>query len=381
VIIYGQLRGTNAAGQTILLYHHIAPRSGYTLVGTTTTDAHGFYEFTRAEGVVDTNRSWFVRGPDHTHSRTLYERVEALVSLASEATNGFTGHKVTFTGHVFPDHPFERVLLQERNGSSDDWHTLKSSFTGPDSNYVIRYAWKFPGQYDVRVVFAGDRRNVRGESDPLSLTIQQSQIPSFTINSSAQVVSYGQSTVISGVLDKSASDLTPASGVQVTLMARTPTLGWTGVATATTAANGSYQFAAQTPVTNTLYQVRVTMAPHRHSALLYEGVHDLVSAAPSSTSGTSGQPITFTGTVTPGRADVVVYLQRLGADGEWHMLAAAFTNAIGGYTIGWSLGDPGTDQFRVRALPDRQNLGGESDTMTITVTAPPSSSPMLPAGS
>jgi hypothetical protein len=301
----------------------------------------------------------------------VFERVEALVSLTSDTTSGFTGHKVTFTGHVFPAHPFERVLLQERTSSGDDWHTVKTSFTGPDSNFLIRHAWRFPGQFDVRVVFSGDRRNVRGESDPVSLIIQQTQIPSFTINSSAQVISEGQSTVISGVLDKSATDLTPDSGVQVTLLARTPGLGWIGVGTATTGSDGSYQFPAQTPVTNTIYQVRVTTQPSRHTALLYEGVHDVVSATPSSNSGTSGQTITFTGTVSPPRADVVVYLQRLGADGDWHTLAATLTNAVGGYSIGWTLGRPGTDQFRLRALPDRLNLGGHSQAITITTTAPP----------
>src|SRR5579859_1726154 len=134
VIIYGRLLGPDAAGQTIRLYHHIPPFPGYSFVGSTTTDANGFYEFTREEGVVNTDRSWFVRGPDHTHSRTVHELVEALVSLNSDTTTGFTLHRVIFTGHVFPDHPFERVLLQERNGAGDDWHTLTSTFTGPGSN-------------------------------------------------------------------------------------------------------------------------------------------------------------------------------------------------------------------------------------------------------
>jgi hypothetical protein len=121
------------------------------------------------------------------------------------------------------------------------------------------------------------------------------------------------------------------------------------------------------------------MHPGRHSALLFEGVHDVVAASPSSTSGSTGQTITFTGTVVPGRADVLVYLQRLGDDGDWHTLAAAFTNLAGGYQIPWTLGHAGTDTFRVRALPDRLNMGGVSPRMTITVTSPASSS--LPSGS
>src|SRR5947209_20277591 len=52
VLIYGQLNGTNVAGQTVRLYHRVNPSPGFALVGRTTTDARGFYEFTRAEGVV-----------------------------------------------------------------------------------------------------------------------------------------------------------------------------------------------------------------------------------------------------------------------------------------------------------------------------------------
>src|SRR5262249_30099494 len=78
VLIYGQLRGTEAGRKPILLYHRVAGAPRFTLVGVTRTDSHGFYEFTRAEGVVETRRRWFVRSLGHTHSRTLHERVQAL---------------------------------------------------------------------------------------------------------------------------------------------------------------------------------------------------------------------------------------------------------------------------------------------------------------
>ena len=64
VVIYGRLQGAANGGQPIRLYHHLeGSGNGYTLVGTTKTDGRGFYEFTREEGVVYTNRNWFVRGP------------------------------------------------------------------------------------------------------------------------------------------------------------------------------------------------------------------------------------------------------------------------------------------------------------------------------
>jgi len=83
VFIYGHLNVGPVGGQTITLYHHLSGSGlGYTRVGQTTTDSHGFYEFTRAEDVVMTNRNWFVReaGIHRIHSRTVFERVAALIS-------------------------------------------------------------------------------------------------------------------------------------------------------------------------------------------------------------------------------------------------------------------------------------------------------------
>jgi hypothetical protein len=107
VFIYGHLNVGPAGGQTIVLYHHLAGSGfGYTKVGQTTTDPHGFYEFTRAEDVVLTNRSWFVReaGIHQIHSRTVFERVSALVSAAASTNTALTGQPVTFTGSVTPNH-------------------------------------------------------------------------------------------------------------------------------------------------------------------------------------------------------------------------------------------------------------------------------------
>ena len=69
VFIYGHLNVPPSGGQTIILYHHLAGSGrGYTRVGQTTTDSHGFFEFTRAEDMVTTNRSWFVREAGCTRS-------------------------------------------------------------------------------------------------------------------------------------------------------------------------------------------------------------------------------------------------------------------------------------------------------------------------
>ena len=168
VFIYGQLNATPVGGQTIVLYHHLAGSGlGYTKVGRTTTDSHGFYEFTRAEGVVMTNRSWFVReqGIHQIHSRTVFERVSALVSLAAGTTTAVTGQPVTFTGSVTPNHAFERVVLQEQ-GADGNWRDLKSGRLDGGSNYSITYRWRFAGDHTVRVLFPSDFRNIAGSANP-----------------------------------------------------------------------------------------------------------------------------------------------------------------------------------------------------------------------
>src|SRR5438270_7071277 len=157
VLIYRQLNGASSGNQTIRLYHRINPNRQFTLLGKTTTDSLGFYEFPRAEGIVNSNREWFAVGPGGTRSRIYHERVYALVSLSASATNVDTKQTVTFTGHVTPNHIGERVYLQQQRTSSnsDEWHTLGSAVIGPGSNYSITKRWRVPDSYDEPVLFRG----------------------------------------------------------------------------------------------------------------------------------------------------------------------------------------------------------------------------------
>jgi len=383
VIIYGYLHTPPVGGQTIILYHHLAGTNlGYTKIGQTTTDSRGFYEFTRAEDVVMTNRSWFVREQraHFIHSRTVSERVSALVSIAAGTTTAMTAQPVTFTGSVTPNHAGERVVLQAET-QSGDWRGLKSDFLGGGSNYSITYAWRFAGDHIVRVLFPRDVRNIAGASDTVTVAVQQKQVPGFTITSSDQLISHGQSVTISGVLDQPSATTTPETSTAVTLWAGNAyQTQLTPVADTTTGPGGSYTFPVQTPTYNTVYQVRTTLAPARHSAALFEGVQDVLTLTPSSTTSEVGGHVMFTGTVLPDKAGHVVYLQRLGADGDWHNEEVRLVTNASTYQFGWTFGKAGTYQFRARITGDRGNVGGASAPVTITVspaistaTLPPSS--------
>jgi hypothetical protein len=376
VLIYGQLNGNNVAGQRIVLYHHISDsHQGFTQIGTTTTDGHGFYEFTRAEGIVETNRSWFVRQAvaPGVHSRTIHERVMALVSLAADKTSADTFHPIVFSGHVDPNHRFERVFLQQQVGSGDDWKTLKSTRLGPASNYSVAYRFRIAGDHDVRVLFPGDRRNIKGVSDPLTVTIQQAQVPDFTIGSSAPIIDFGQSATISGTLYAKGTK-TPEPTTPVTLCGRTlPAVQFTCDTAGVTGTDGSYGFNV-TPVHNEVYVVETTLTPHRLTAKLFQGVRDAVSLSATSSSVTAGQQVMFTGSAMPDKTGDVVYLQRFGADHDWHTVAVRLIEPGSTFKFVRVFGTAGAKTFRALIPGDPGNVGGSSASVTVTVSLPPVSS-------
>lgn len=382
VLIYGYLQGSPAGGQRIVLYHHLVGIPGYTRVGHTTTGPNGYYQFTRAEDVVMTNRSWFTRDTNDpgVHSRTVYERVAATVSMSPSTTTAITGQPVVFTGHVTPDHSGERILLQQQIGSSDDWHTLKVGRIGPGSNYAITWRFGRAGERDVRALFPGDRRNISGASNPVSITIQQKQIPGFTITSSSPLLDYGQAVTISGVLDQAKNSNMPEQNTPVTLWARTADQSqFRPVADTTTGQDGSYVFPAQVPPNNGQYLVRTTLAPHRHSAVLLEGVQDVLSIVPSSTTSRVGGQVTFDGTALPDKTGHVIYLQRLGADGDWHNVEIRVVQFGSTFHFAWTFGKAGTYQFRARITSDHANVGNASAPVTIQVSPATTPSSLPPA--
>ncbi len=383
VLIYGQLNGAHNAGRRIYLFHRVNPSPFFTLVGVTTTDRFGFYDFQRAEGVVLTNRSWFVRAlslPGNIHSRTVHERVAAAVSLTASASTTDTKTPVVFSGHVDPVgfHVGERVALQEQvSPTNDTWRTIKGGVIDSSSNYSISYRFRVPGAYTLRAEFPGDVRNTAAVSDnTVGVTVDQTQNPTFTINSSSPIIIDGRSATISGVLylpgPTATTPLTPDPNVNVTLFGHIPGQPFTPLGNVYTGTNGSYSFTVR-PSSNTVYYVRTTHAPPpvRRTAELFEGVSDLVSLTASSPTAMVGRTVTFTGNVTPDKAGDVVDLQQLGKDGSFHTVAERLINGASAYRFVWRFGNQWTFTFRTMVPGDPFNLSGTSTPVTVTVTLPP----------
>lgn len=378
VVIYGRMSGPGNVGQPVTLYHHVfGGDPGYQRVGTTTTLSGGYYEFTREENVVETNRNWFVRGPDGSHSRTMHERVIPLVSIDASTPSTDTGQPIVFTGHVDPNHAFDRVLLQQENGNGDDWRTLRSGRLDANSDYAIAYRWRRPGVHDVRIVFTGDTRNIRGESDSVPVNVQQTQVPGFTINSAEPIAPAPASVTISGVLDQPGTSTAEPNTV-VQLWGRQADQGhFLVLQDATTGNDGSYAFNQSGLTANTVYYVatlKVPDTPRRRTALLYQGVQDAVSMQSSANGTATGQAVRFTGTVTPDKAGHVIYLQKLGKDGDFHTVEIRFVRFDSTFQFRWTIGAPGTHTFRARITSDEHNVGAVSPPLSITATTPSASS-------
>ena len=168
VVIFGRLFGRDHADRLVVLFHHVGGEfGGFDPVQATHTDSTGAYEFARADGAVLTNRAWFVESAG-ARSKTVFERVQALVSLSVTGPGGVsepngsvlqTGSMFpyTFAGTVTPGRAGATVVLQRqgaRNGNN--WATIGRGTVGADGSYSITHVFVIPssqnGDATIRVL-------------------------------------------------------------------------------------------------------------------------------------------------------------------------------------------------------------------------------------
>ncbi len=359
--IFGKLSAPNSANRTVVLYHRLPNQSRFTRVQRVQTDSAGLYVIHRVSGVVDTNRSWFVTA-GRLRSRTVNEHVRALVTLNGPAGPYLTGpkHAVTFTGHVTPNHAGERVFLQRQFGADGNrWVTIDSGRIGRSSNYSVRHTFRVPdGSNSLRVLFRGDRRNIRSVSPELDVTVTQAQNPNLTLAPSAYSVKFGDSVTLSGTVKGA-----PA-GQTVTLRSRTSGGKFNDVASTMTEANGNYSFTV-TPARNTVYQAN---SGGKNSAQTFVGVRDVVTVNVSPGPYTVGGTATFTGSVSPSKVGHVVELQKLDKDGDYRTLQVSRVGAGSTYRIVHRFGSDGAKTFRIVVPGGPVNERGVSDSVSLTVS-------------
>ncbi len=386
VVIFGRLvcrRGAQAAGQTVRLYHHLigGHSFGFGYVQSTTTDARGFYEFSRADGVVETNRAWYVRSHG-ARSADRRIRVAAQVSLAGppEGSQLLTGpaNRVTFTGSVSPADVGARVVLQRQNAATGgEWHRIDASVVGPGGTYSIVHRFIVPGDANIRALVRSEGRNVPSPSNVLQYEISQAQNPALSIAASADPISFGQSVTITGTLRGGASK-------PVTLLARTRGQAFAPIALVMSDPNGNYTFPPQTPANSTFYQVTAAnqvvcvRAPcpagegPTRSAVLFEGVKDILIAQVSATTVQAGATLTFTGSIAPSDPGHVLYLERQNASGQgFHVVQLGVSSPSSTFTIEHKVYDAGSKVFRIHIPGGPENQGAVSQLFTVQVTPGP----------
>jgi hypothetical protein len=362
VVIFGALTGKNDAGALVRLFHRVAGQPGFTQVQTTHTSTTGTYEFSRADGVVTTNRSWYVRA-NGVASRIVKERVQALVTLGGPADGStlLTGpaHPYTFSGTVSPAKVGATVELQRQEASGGNgWHTIQTGRVGAGGAYTIVHTFRDPGDASIQAVIPADGRNAASTSSPLDYQIEQAQNAALTINAATNPLPVGSTETISGTLQAGAGQL-------ITLLGSADNSGYVQIATATADASGDYSF-TQAPINSTFYKVR---GGGKSSAVLFVGVKDGLTGAVSATAVTAGQSVTFTGSVTPNKTGHVIYLQRLNASGSgFHTIVVTTVGANSTYSITRTLYDTGTKVLRVLISGGPDNQGAATAPVTITVT-------------
>ena len=369
LIVWGRLRchGAGAsAGKTVALHEHAIGTPGFSIVQSATTEALGFYELTltnvQGSGVFYVSAHGAASG-----QRSVKVSADVTLEGPPEGTQLLTGfaNRVTFTGTVSPADVGARVVLQRQNAlTGNEWHRIDVGTVQSGGGYSIVHTFRVPGDANLRVLVRSLGRNTPSPSNVLSYEISQAQNPQLTISASADPIAFGQSVTISG------TDAA-GSGQPVTLLAHTARQhGFAPVAEVPTGNGGSYTFAPQSPVNSTFYEVRA--GRHTHSAVLYEGVKDMLKATVSKESIPAGQALTFSGSVAPDHTGHVIYLERQNSSGKgFHVIEVSTVQPGSIYSISHTVYDVGTKVFRVFIPGGPENEGAASPPFTITVTPAP----------
>jgi hypothetical protein len=367
--IFGVLRcsgsGVAVAGQTVTIYARTAGIRGLRVVATTTTHAGGEYA-TTATGVTADTVYYAAAAGIRSRSRTV--RVAPLVTFRAlnypEGATLRTGarNKVTFAGTVFPaDGGADVVLEREAKISNEEWIAIQVGRVSFNGGFVLVHRFLAPGDANLRVIVRPHGAfDVRGTSNTLSFQVSQAQNPNLELNTAADPVPYGEPVTLSGTIKA-------PSGTTVTLYSRPRSLvaAFTKVAE-TTSSGGRFRFELGPATASTSYYV--TGAGLR-SSNLFQGVkYRLQANPPAVTTVQAGNPLTFTGTVTPSPPGKDVYLERENAFGGGFHVVDAVPLEGSTYTIKYWFFGASRQVYRVRVPGDPNNQATGSAPFTIDVT-------------
>jgi len=380
-VVFGELTCPTQppAGQTVTVYGQSVGGPPASALGTTTTDEHGNYAFTTPALQSNSQLYAIVYGLQSGH-RAVKVSPKVTMTGPPDGSQLFTGggpfirshlrrqglsNKVVFSGSVSPSDQGATVALQRENSTGDEeWHRIgKLSTVGQGGTYAIAHTFAVPGEANIRVVIRSHKLYAPAASESVSYEISQAQNPALTIESSADPLSFGQPVTIHGTTES------PASAT-LTLLARNRLQhDFVPVATSTSSAGGAYSFPVQAPTQSTFYKVT---GAGKSSSRLFEGVRYGVTASASASSVAAGQPVTFSGTVTPAHEGHPVYLQALSGSGvNYHTVEVATVAHDGTFAIAHTFYAPGARKLRVKIPGDPENQGAATLAVPLEVTPAP----------
>jgi hypothetical protein len=372
VQLFGQLRcraGTDVEGQTVTIFERVAGSSTFTTLTTTTTKEKedGFYSLVDSSVTSDTT---FYASALGVRSLSTKVKVAPVVELGpptpAEGSELLTGrrHAVSFAGTVTPaDEGAELVLQRENSAGAEDWNVIQRHLiVGEKGKFAFEHVFIVPGDADIRVLVRPHGKfTVRGTSTPISYQISQAQNPALTIISTHDSISAGEQIEIHG-------NLKAGSGQKVVLFSHPRgTLPFSKVEEATTGAEGAYSFKLS-PTQNTFYMVSSVGI---HSAVLFEGVKEVLTPnAPPSTV-KQGETVTFTGSVTPFQEGQPVYLEHANLFGGGYHVIGVGTVSKGAYSIAHTFLGAGKASLRIKVPGNPANQATVTPPISIEVTPGP----------
>jgi phospholipase C len=162
VIISGHVPGAHG-GVHVTLWQRLYSKSRFRAVARARTTRGGRYLIKRRP---QQNLAWYVVAR-RTRSRTLHERVHALVTL-DVTTSSSSSTTVQIAGRVRPSHRGERISLQQK--ISGHWQRIARPRLNHRSRFSLSRTFASGSTVELRAFLRGDRKNIRSYSASVTVT-------------------------------------------------------------------------------------------------------------------------------------------------------------------------------------------------------------------
>ena len=207
----------------------------------------------------------------------------------------------------------------------------------------------------------------------LTVVIEQTENPTFTIATTAPIIVIGQSTTISGRLFAPGSTSTPSAGDQRDVV------GPRGRRELRADHLGDDRPRRQLQLPRDAVPQRDLPGTHPPSRPPHGGgPRNSSKASPTSPRSAPTRPARPSGRRSPSRArshrtrpGITIDLEQLGADGHYQIVKTGLDQPSSAYQFTWTFGAAGTKTFRVVVPGDTANVKGVSPAVAITVALPP----------